>query len=50
MDGELRDYGLTVSQYACLQILASRPRISNADLARDAFVSDAPAYVRLHLG
>ena len=39
MDGELRHYGLSVSQYACLQILASRPRISNADLARDAFVS-----------
>jgi DNA-binding MarR family transcriptional regulator/predicted RNA-binding protein len=39
MDGELRDCGLSVSQYACLQILASRPRISNADLARDAFVS-----------
>jgi DNA-binding MarR family transcriptional regulator/predicted RNA-binding protein len=39
MDGELRDYGLSVSQYACLQILASRPRISNADLARDAFVT-----------
>jgi DNA-binding MarR family transcriptional regulator/predicted RNA-binding protein len=39
MDGELRDYGLSVSQYACLQILASRPRISNADLARDGFVS-----------
>ncbi len=39
MDGGLRDYGLSVSQYACLEILASRPRISNADLARDAFVS-----------
>src|ERR1700683_2563736 len=39
MDGELRDYGLSVSQYACLEILAARPRISNADLARDAFVS-----------
>jgi len=39
MDRELRDYGLSVSQYAALQILASRPRISNADLARDAFVS-----------
>jgi DNA-binding MarR family transcriptional regulator len=39
MDGGLRDYGLSVSQYACLQILASRPHISNADLARDAFVS-----------
>jgi DNA-binding MarR family transcriptional regulator/predicted RNA-binding protein len=39
MDGELRDAGLSVSQYACLQILASRPGISNADLARDAFVS-----------
>jgi DNA-binding MarR family transcriptional regulator/predicted RNA-binding protein len=39
MDGELREYGLSVSQYACLEILASRPRISNADLAREAFVS-----------
>lgn len=39
MDGKLRDYGLSVSQYACLEILAARPRISNADLARDAFVS-----------
>src|SRR5271156_369303 len=39
MDGELRDYGLSVSQYACLEILAARPRTSNADLARDAFVS-----------
>jgi DNA-binding MarR family transcriptional regulator/predicted RNA-binding protein len=39
MDGELRDYGLSVSQYACLEILAARPRISNADLARGAFVS-----------
>jgi DNA-binding MarR family transcriptional regulator/predicted RNA-binding protein len=39
MDGELRDYGLSVSQYACLEIVAARPRISNADLARDAFVS-----------
>jgi DNA-binding MarR family transcriptional regulator/predicted RNA-binding protein len=39
MDGELREYGLSVSQYACLEILAARPRISNAELARDAFVS-----------
>jgi len=39
MDGELRDYGLSVSQYACLELLAARPRISNADLARDAFVT-----------
>jgi DNA-binding MarR family transcriptional regulator len=39
MDGELRDYGLSVSQYACLEILAARPRISNADLARTAFVT-----------
>ena len=39
MERELREYGLSVSQYACLEILASRPRISNADLARDAFVS-----------
>src|SRR6202522_2225485 len=39
MDGELRGYGLSVSQYACRRILAARPRISNAEVARDAFVS-----------
>jgi DNA-binding MarR family transcriptional regulator/predicted RNA-binding protein len=39
MDGELRDCGLSVSQYACLEILAARPSSSNADLARDAFVT-----------
>lgn len=39
MDTELRRYGLSVPQYSCLEILASRPNISNAELARGAFVS-----------
>lgn len=39
MDGALRPLGMTVSQYACLELLAQRPGISNSELARGAFVS-----------
>lgn len=39
MDAALRDLGLTVPQYACLELLAQRPGLSNADLARGVFVS-----------
>lgn len=39
MDAELRRHGLSVPQYACLELLAQRPGLSNADLARGAFVS-----------
>lgn len=39
MDRALRPLGLTVPQYACLELLAQRPGLSNADLARGAFVS-----------
>lgn len=39
MDAELRSHGLSVPQYACLELLAQRPGLSNADLARGAFVS-----------
>ena len=39
MDRELRAHGLTVSQYACLELLAHRPDVSNAELARAAFVT-----------
>jgi len=39
MDSELRSDGLTVPQYACLELLAQHPERSNADLARGAFVS-----------
>lgn len=39
MDAELRADGLSVPQYACLELLAHRPGLSNAELARGAFVS-----------
>lgn len=39
MDSELREHGLSVPQYACLELLAQRPGLTNADLARGAFVS-----------
>ena len=39
MDGALRPLGMTVPQYACLELLAQRPGLSNSDLARGAFVS-----------
>lgn len=39
MDGVLRPLGMTVPQYACLELLAQRPGLSNSDLARGAFVS-----------
>ncbi|PXY20794.1 MarR family winged helix-turn-helix transcriptional regulator [Prauserella muralis] len=39
MDKALRGHGLTVPQYACLELLDERPGLSNADLARGAFVT-----------
>lgn len=39
MDAALRELGLTVPQYACLELLAQRPGLSNAELARGVFVS-----------
>jgi DNA-binding MarR family transcriptional regulator len=39
MDGALRPLGLTVPQYACLELLAQRPGLSNSELARGAFVT-----------
>lgn len=39
MDQALRELDLTVPQYACLELLAQRPGLSNADLARGVFVS-----------
>ncbi|MHA6765581.1 MarR family winged helix-turn-helix transcriptional regulator [Streptacidiphilus sp. PAMC 29251] len=39
MDQALRGHGLTVPQYACLEVLAARPGLSNADLARATFVT-----------
>jgi DNA-binding MarR family transcriptional regulator len=39
MDAELRAHELSVPQYVCLELLAQRPGLSNAELARGAFVS-----------
>lgn len=39
MDGALRPLGMTVPQYACLELLAQRPGLSNSELARGTFVS-----------
>ncbi|MFC4585803.1 MarR family winged helix-turn-helix transcriptional regulator [Sphaerisporangium corydalis] len=39
MDVALRPLHLTVSQYACLELLGQRPGLSNAELARGAFVT-----------
>lgn len=39
MDERLRGHGLSVAQYACLELLAETPGLSNAELARGAFVS-----------
>ncbi|MBB4928387.1 MarR family winged helix-turn-helix transcriptional regulator [Kitasatospora kifunensis] len=39
MDQALREHDLTVPQYACLEVLAARPGLSNAELARATFVT-----------
>jgi DNA-binding MarR family transcriptional regulator len=39
MDDVLRPLGLTVPQYACLELLRQDPGISAAELARGAFVT-----------
>ena len=39
MDAVLRPMQLTVPQYACLELLGQRPGLSNAELARGAFVT-----------
>ena len=39
MDAVLRPLDLTVPQYACLELLGQKPGLSNADLARGAFVT-----------
>lgn len=39
MDNALRPLDLTVPQYSCLEVLAQRPGLSNAELARAVFVT-----------
>lgn len=39
LDAALRPLDLTVAQYACLELLGRHPSLSNAELARGAFVT-----------
>ncbi len=39
MDTTLRPLSLTVAQYVCLELLEQKPGLSNAELARAAFVT-----------
>ena len=39
LEARLRTLALSVSQYACLELLAQRPDLSQSELARGAFVS-----------
>ncbi|MCK7622371.1 MarR family transcriptional regulator [Streptomyces sp. RS10V-4] len=47
MDKALREHGLTVPQYSCLELLDAQPGLSNADLARGTFVTRQSANVVL---
>ncbi|WP_040765847.1 MarR family winged helix-turn-helix transcriptional regulator [Tsukamurella sp. 1534] len=39
MEEELRPYGLSAAQYAALELIGRSPEASNAQLAREAFVT-----------
>ena len=39
MEEALRPFGMSVTHYACLELLAQRPGLSNSELARGAFVT-----------
>lgn len=39
MDAVLRPKGMTITHYACLELLAQRPGLSNSELARGTFVT-----------
>lgn len=39
MEEVLRPLGMSVTHYACLELLAQRPGLSNSDLARGTFVT-----------
>lgn len=39
MEDVLRPLGMNVTRYACLELLAQRPGLSSAELARGAFVT-----------
>lgn len=48
MEGVLRPLDLSISEYACLELLAQRPGLSNSELARGAFISRQSMNVVLH--
>lgn len=48
MEEALRPLGLSVTQYACLELLAQCPGLSNSELARGAFVTRQSMSVVLH--
>lgn len=39
MESALRPLGMSITHYACLELLSQRPGLSNSDLARGTFVS-----------
>ncbi len=39
LEAVLRPLGVTITHYACLELLAQRPGLSNSELARGAFVT-----------
>lgn len=39
MEEALRPFGMSITHYSCLELLAQRPGLSNSELARGAFVS-----------
>jgi DNA-binding MarR family transcriptional regulator len=48
MDVVLRPMGITITHYACLELLAQRPGLSNSELARGVFVTRQSMNVLLH--
>ncbi|NYE35592.1 DNA-binding MarR family transcriptional regulator [Nocardioides cavernae] len=47
MEDVLRPLGMTVTHYSCLELLAQRPGLSGAELARGAFVTRQSMHVLL---
>ncbi len=47
MEGALRPLGMTVTHYATLELLAQRPGLSGAELARGTFVTRQSMHVLL---
>src|ERR1700692_1073516 len=39
LEAVLKPLGMTITHYACLELLAQRPGLSNSELARGAFVT-----------